>query len=129
VEWRIKFKIATLTFNALETGLPYLAHEVVMSVCSHTRALRSSAFKLLQVPRTNLRFGSSSFRVSAPTHWNSLPHSVRFCESLATFRKQHLKTFFIFEQRSLTTPARIQLPISRSLVLSCTVSEIRRLIG
>jgi len=31
--------------------------------------------------------------VSAPTLWNSLPHSVRFCESLATFQKDN-KTFY-----------------------------------
>jgi len=30
---------------------------------------------------------------SAPTLWNSLPHSVLFSESLTTFRK-HLKTFY-----------------------------------
>jgi len=59
VEWRIKFKIATLTFKALETGQPpYLAQQV----CAYapTRALHSSISKLLQVPRTNLRFGSRS---------------------------------------------------------------------
>ena len=49
--------------------------------------------KLLHVPRTNLRFGSRSFCASAPTLWNSLPRSVRFCESPATFRK-HLNTFY-----------------------------------
>ena len=92
LEWRIKFKIATLTFKALETGQPpYLAHQLRPYV--PTRALRSSTSKLLQVPRTNLQFGSRSFSVSAPTLWNSLPHSVRFCESLSTFRK-HLKTFY-----------------------------------
>ena len=78
VEWRIKFKIATLTFKALETGQsPYLAQQL----CAYapTRALRSSTSKLLQVPRTNnLRFGSCSFCASAPTLWNSLPRSVRF---------------------------------------------------
>jgi len=58
-----------------------------------TRALCSSISKLLQVPHTNLRFGSRSFCASAPTLWNSLPRSIRFCESLATFRK-HLKTFY-----------------------------------
>ena len=58
-----------------------------------TRALRSSTSKFLQVPHTNLLFGSRSFCVSAPTLWNSLPRSVRFCESLTTFRK-HLKTFY-----------------------------------
>jgi len=43
--------------------------------------------------RELLRFGSRSFCASAPTLWNSLPRSVRFCESLTTFRK-HLKTFY-----------------------------------
>jgi len=92
VKWRIKFKIATLTFKALETGQPpYL----VQQLCAYTptRALRSSTSKLLQVPRTNLRFGSRSFCASTPTLWNSLPRSVRFCESLTTFRK-HLKKFY-----------------------------------
>jgi len=92
VEWRIKFKIATLTFKALETGQPpYLAQ--LLCAYAPTRALHSSTSKLLQVPRTNLRFGSRSFCASAPTLWNSLSRSVRFCESLTAFRK-HLKTFY-----------------------------------
>jgi len=92
VEWRIKFKIATLTFKVLETGLPpYLSQQLCPYV--PTRGLRSSSSKLLQVPRTNLRFGSRSFHVSAPTIWNSIPLSVRSCESLTTFRK-HLKTLY-----------------------------------
>ena len=89
VEWRIKFKIATatLTFKALETGQsPYLAQQLY--AYAPTRALRSSTSKLLQVPRTNLRFGSRSFSASTPTLCNSLPRSV-----LTTFRK-HLKTFY-----------------------------------
>ena len=92
VERRVKFKIATLTFKTLETGQPpYLAQQLCPYVT--TRALCSSTSKLLQVPCTNLQFGSCSLSVSAPTLWNSLPHSVRFCESLSTFRK-HLKTLF-----------------------------------
>ena len=62
---------------------PYL----VRLLCPYAtcyRALGSSASKLPQLPCTNLRFGSCSFRVPAPTLWNSLPHSVRFCESLTT---------------------------------------------
>ena len=68
IEWRIKFKIATLTFNALETGLPlppYLSLQLLPYVLS--RALRSSSSKFLQIPCTNLRFGSRSFRVSDPS--------------------------------------------------------------
>ena len=86
------YYLFTLTFKALETGQPpYVAQQL----CAYapTRALRSSTSKLLQVPRTNLRFASRSFCASAPTLWNSLPCSIRFCESLTTFRK-HLKTFY-----------------------------------
>ena len=73
IEWYIKFKIAALLFKALETGLPpYLFQQLLPYV--PTRALRSSSSKFLQIqiPRTNLRFGSRSFRVSAPTTWNSV---------------------------------------------------------
>jgi len=79
-------------FKVFEAGLPrFLAHHM----CSYasTRALRSSASKLLEVLHTILQFGSCSSRISAPTLWNSLPHIVHFCESLATFQK-HLKTFY-----------------------------------
>jgi len=52
VEWRIKFKIATLTFKVLETGLPpYLSQQLCPYV--PTRGLRSSTSKPLQVPRTS----------------------------------------------------------------------------
>jgi len=95
-KWRIKFKIATLMFKALVTGLPAYPAQQLCPYTS-TRALLSSASKLLQVPRMNLCFRSRSFRVSAPTLWNSLPHSLRFCAALRTFRK-HLKTFFIFKR-------------------------------
>jgi len=101
LEWHIKFKIATLTFKALETGQPpYLAQQL----CTYapTRALCSSICKLLQVPRSNLRFGSSCFCVSTPTLWNSPPHSVRFCEFLTTFWKR-LKRFY-FQSAFLGTP-------------------------
>ena len=51
------------------------------NVCPYapSRALRSSASKRLQVPPTYLPpFVLRCFHVSAPTRWNSLPHSVRF---------------------------------------------------
>ena len=104
VEWRIKFKITTLTSKALETGLPpYSVHQLCPSASN--RASRSSTSKLLQVPCTNLRFGSHSFRVSSPTLWNSLSHGVHFSKSLTTFWKQ-LKTFYFpaaFSVGPLTT--------------------------
>jgi len=72
----------------LETGLPlYLSQQLLPY--APTRGLHSSSSKLLQVPRTNLWFGSRSFCVSTPTIWNSIPHSVRSCKS-----RKHLKTLY-----------------------------------
>jgi len=71
-------------------------HKRILCLYVPTRALRSSASKLVQVqvPRINLQFGSRSVRVSAPSLWNSLPQRVCFCESLTIFWK-HLKTCYI----------------------------------
>jgi len=68
--------------------LPYAAVRSLLSLYGLAKPLRSSASKLLQVPR----FGSRSFRVSAPILWNSLPHGVRFWK--------HLK-YFIYNRHSL----------------------------
>ena len=65
VEWQFKFKIVTLTFNTLETGLNLTLPSSFVRTLS--RALCCSLFKLHQVPPINLRFGLRSFRVSAPT--------------------------------------------------------------
>ena len=76
---------------------------------THVRMLLPELYALhhlnfFQVPRSNLQFGSRSFRASAPTLWNSLPHSVRFCESLTIFGGQILK-YFISSRHSLVPPS------------------------
>ena len=83
-------------FKALESGqwttiLPFSA---VLSLCSY------QCFMLFRIQTSSnymyepLGFGLHSFLVSAPTFWNSLPHSVCFCESLNNFPQKHLKTFY-----------------------------------
>ena len=90
IDARIKFKIATLTFKALNTGNPpYLAS--LLHRHNPSRALRSASSNILSVARSNLSFGSRAFRSAAPTVWNSLPPHVRSCTTLTTFRK-HLKS-------------------------------------
>ena len=92
IEWRIRFKLATLTFKALHTGRPpYLSD--LLQYHEPTRSLRSSCSHQLSVPRHNLTFGSRAFRFSAPRVWNSLPVSIRENKSLPTFR-HHLKTHY-----------------------------------
>ena len=90
IEWRIRFKLATLAYKALHTGQPpYLAE--LLRLHEPVRTLRSSSSLLLSVPRCNLEFGSRAFRISALKIWNSLPANIRDSPSLPTFRR-HLKT-------------------------------------
>ena len=91
VQWRIKFRLASLTFKATHDEVPpYLSHLLIPYHPS--RALRSSfSSNLLQVPSTTLIFRSRSFRAAAPTVWNSLPGSIRSSNTLNSFRR-HPKT-------------------------------------
>ena len=78
----INFKLASLTFKAIHTGIPPYLFYLLTPYCP-SRVLRSSySSNLLQVPRTNLTFGSRSFRAAARTVWNSLPDSLRSSEIL-----------------------------------------------
>ena len=100
IDARIKFKIATLTFKALNIGYPpYLAS--LLHRHNPCRALRSASANVLSVARSNLSFGSRAFRIAAPTVWNSLPPHVRSCTTLITFRK-HLKSH-LFQSSFPTT--------------------------
>jgi len=94
IEWRIRFKLATLAYKALHTGQPpYLAE--LLRLHEPVRTLRSSFSLLLSVPPCNFEFGSRAFRISAPQIWNSLHANIRDSPSLPNFRR-HLKTIFSF---------------------------------
>jgi len=100
LEWRIQFKLATLTFKALHTGRsPYLTD--LLQHHQSTRSLHSSSSYQLFIPRHNLWFGSRAFRFSALWIWNKLPLRIRETQSLPAF-KRHLKTHFF--QSAYPTP-------------------------
>jgi Reverse transcriptase (RNA-dependent DNA polymerase) len=86
IRHRINYKLATLTFTALNTGQPdYLAELLVRR--TDTRTLRSSADSTrLTVPTTYCKLADRAFSVAAPTVWNSLPANIRSCSSIATFK-------------------------------------------
>jgi len=93
VQYRIQFKLALLAVNARTNNAPLylscLLHNYVPG-----RSLRSSQSNLLCVPSYyKLNFGARSFRVAAPTVWNSLPADIRACTSYGSFTRQ-LKTFY-----------------------------------
>ena len=91
VNYRIKFKLSTLTYRALAIHQPpYLAS--ILHFSNIPRQLRSSTSQQLSIPRTKLNLGKRAFSVAAPIIWNELPTTFKYCESLASFRK-HLKTY------------------------------------
>ena len=91
VNYRIKFKLSTLTYRALAIHQPpYLAS--LLHFSNVPRQLRSSTSQQLSIPRTKLNLGKRAFSVAAPIVWNGLPTTLTSCEILASFRK-HLKTY------------------------------------
>ena len=65
IDWRIRFKLSTLTFKALHTGCQkYLTD--LLHLHKPTRSMRSPYTQMLTVPRHNLSFGSRAFRIFAP---------------------------------------------------------------
>ena len=91
VNYRIKFKLSTLTYHALAIHQPpYLAS--LLHFSNVPRQLGSSTSQQLSIPRTKLNLGKRAFSVAAPIIWNELPTTLKSCESLASFRK-NLKTY------------------------------------
>jgi hypothetical protein len=75
VSQRILFKIAVLAFDCVRgTGPTYFNDVCIRLAVIPGRAnLRSAERGELRVPSTTTVIGSRSFRVAAPTVWNSLP--------------------------------------------------------
>ena len=69
VNYRIKFKLSTLTYRALAIHQPpYLAS--LLHFSNIPRQLRSSTSQQLSIPRTKLNLGKRAFSVAAPIVWN-----------------------------------------------------------
>ena len=98
IEYRIKFKILTLTFKCLRgEGPSYLCNLLIENKPSRQGLRSQKLLHLLVIPRTKYKtFTSRSFSTAAPTLWNSLPDDLRTIDSLLTFKSQ-LKTH-LFKQ-------------------------------
>jgi len=92
VEFRIKFKLACLTYKALNTSTPPYLHSLLTPYIP-PRCLRSSSTSLLAEPRCRTVMGSRAFHASAPKEWNRLPLYLRSSNSLPSFKKR-LKTHY-----------------------------------
>ena len=91
VNYRIQFKLPTLTYRALAIHQPpYLAS--LLHFSNIPRQIRSSTSQQLSIPRTKLNLRKRAFSVAAPILSNELPTTLTYFESLASFRK-NLKTY------------------------------------
>ena len=91
---RIMFKLNTLTWKALHKQSPTYISEMI-SEKSVGRTLRSGNFRLLDVPRTNLKtIGDKAFSVVAPKSWNKLPLDLRKNDNFLSF-KANLKSYYL----------------------------------
>jgi len=92
VEQRIKYKVLTLTYKAINKSSPDYIRELI-TIRSPSRSLRSSTELRLSTPRFRTKsFGHRSFQYAAPCEWNNLPRELRDCDIYSTFQR-HLKTF------------------------------------
>jgi len=74
-EQRIEFKLATLTYNILNSSQSAYLHSL-LNYHTPTRSLRSANTNLLSVPRVHTTFTFRGFSIAVPTFWNSLPSST-----------------------------------------------------
>jgi len=92
VEYRIRYKLCTLTYRARSSSAPFYLSSLV-SPYIPSRSLRSSNANMLTVPRANIKFADKGFYIAGPSVWNSLPSDIRSAESLNIFCTR-LKTHF-----------------------------------
>ena len=98
VNLRIKHKVMTLLYKALNGESPGYLRDLVVLQTTHRPGLRSEdKHQRLAVPITRRKtFASRAFSVAAPQWWNELPNSVKMSPNADTFKKR-LKTY-LFDQ-------------------------------
>ena len=89
IEWRTKFKLASLTYKALHAGHPpYLAE--LLQYHKPARFTCSSASRLLSVPRHNLSFVPFLSQLQK----YGIPYHLTFCSFKHCSFRCHLKTHY-----------------------------------
>ena len=89
---RIHFEILLKTFKCLNQLAPSYLSDLLIHY-RPSRTLRSSDKELLVQPRCHLKtYGERAFSFIAPKLWNTLPLSIKRCNSADSF-KSTLKTY------------------------------------
>ena len=89
---RVHFKILLMTFKCLNQIAPSYLSDLSIHY-RPSRTLRSSDKELLVQPHCHLQtYGERAFSFIAPKLWNTLPLSIKRCNSAKSF-KSTLKTY------------------------------------
>ena len=70
IDWRIRFKLSTLTLKIC-IQVARNTSPIYCTSINPSRSMRSPYTQLLTLPRHNFSFGSRAFRISAPKNWNT----------------------------------------------------------
>ena len=92
VEWRIKFKLALLTYKTLSNHQPAYLRSL-LAYYIPPRDTRSASQRFLALPQLTSEFGRRAFCHSAPYIWNQIPLNIRSAPSVHSFKHQ-LKAFY-----------------------------------
>ena len=90
VQYRIKYKISTLTYKVIHKCQPVYLHNLLKPL-NRTHIFCSSDDQLV-VPRESSKLGERAFSVAAPQLWNCIPLEIKKSKSSKSFRKK-LKTY------------------------------------
>ena len=91
VRYRIKFKLCSLTYQALTRGQPVYIRNMIKP-SRKVRTLRSSDLDRLNVPWVRTAVGSRAFSVAASRLWNEPLLEIRSAKTKINSRKK-LKTY------------------------------------
>ena len=92
VRYRIKFKLCSLTYQALPNGQPVYIRNMLQPL-RKVRTLRSGDLDQLNVSRVTTLKCSRAFSVAAPRLCKEHPFEIRFAKTQISFGKK-LKTYF-----------------------------------
>ena len=90
-EFRMRFKLAYLTYKDLSTIKPTYLH-VLLTRYTLLAIIRHMSISWATIQNS---YGSRAFPLSAPREWNRLPLSLRISNFLPSFKKR-LKTHYFF---------------------------------
>ena len=95
VQYRIRYKIAILARDCVYGICPAYFGDVCAPVADAPGRtnLRSATRGDLLIPRSRTKLGQRSFRVSAPTVWNSLPCPLKHSATSRDHFRKELKTY------------------------------------